>query len=310
MKCLVTGGAGFIGSNLIRLLIDRGHSVVVLDNLSSGYKENLAGFKIDLFELGDIRDRKSVDKVMNGVNTVFHLAASVGNKKSIEDPLFDASCNILGLINVLESMRAHSVKNIVFSSSAGIFGEPKYQPLDEAHPCEPDSPYGASKLGGEKLVLSYAKLHGFRSVALRYFNVFGPNQRFDAYGNVIPIFVSRALKGQNLHIYGDGSQTRDFIHVNDIAKINVLAGESKDISGTFNLGTGKSISINDLAKAVNELTGSKIKIQHESPRLGDVAHCTASIEKLKNSFLYTPSTNFQENLGEYINWMKSDPVSK
>ena len=310
MKCLVTGGAGFIGSNIVKLLLRRGHTVTVLDNVTTGYSENIKGLSVASFAKGDIRNRDVVDSVMAGQDVVFHLAASVGNKKSIDDPIHDASSNILGLINVLESMRMHKVKNIIFSSSAGIFGEPCYQPVDEGHPCAPDSPYGATKLGGEKLMLSYMKLHGLRAVALRYFNVFGEFQRFDAYGNVIPIFVSKALRGENLIIYGDGNQTRDFIHVSDIAMINVLAAESRDIAGAYNLGTGSAVSINYLATTIKNIIGKKIEIVHSAPRPGDVLHCTASIEKLKKSFEYSPSLELVSNLKNYIDWMSTDHLSK
>tara|TARA_R110002072_G_scaffold1989_2_gene16409 strand:- start:125608 stop:126543 length:936 start_codon:yes stop_codon:yes gene_type:complete len=311
MKCLVTGGAGFIGSNLVKLLLENNHEVTVLDNLSTGYKENLAPFegKIEFIE-GDIRNISDIEKAIEGKDSVFHLAASVGNKKSIDEPLFDANCNILGVINVLESMRKYKVGNIVFSSSAGIFGEPQYQPVDEVHPCEPDSPYGSTKLGGEKLILSYMKMYDIRAVCLRYFNVYGVNQRFDAYGNVIPIFVSRALAGKDLTIFGDGEQTRDFICVSDIALANLKAAEMENVRGTFNLGTGHSITINKLAESIKEIVNPDIKIIHGETRLGDVRHCTAKVERINNDMKLFPDSNVIEKLQEYCQWMKQDPLSK
>ena len=309
MKCLVTGGAGFIGSNIIDMLLERHHEVTVLDNFSTGYKENLKHNleKIHIIE-GDIRDRVIIDKAMAGQDTVIHLAASVGNKKSIDEPLTDAACNVFGVINILESMREHKVNTIVFSSSAGIFGEPQYQPVDEKHPCEPDSPYGSTKLCGEKMILSYMKLYKIRAVCLRYFNVFGERQRFDAYGNVIPIFVSRALKNQDIKIFGDGEQTRDFIHVRDIAMANVLSAENGNVQGTINLGTGSAISINKLAVMINKIVGSNGQIIHEGPRPGDVRHCTASIEKAKSMLNLKIYSTFDENLSKYCQWLKQDSI--
>ena len=312
MKFLVTGGAGFIGSNIVKILLERGHQVTVLDNFSSGYRENLLPFngKIRLIE-GDIRNKETVFNALEGQESVLHLAASVGNKKSIENPFYDSEHNVFGVLNVLEGMRHHRIKKIVFSSSAGIFGEPQYMPVDEKHPCEPDSPYGCSKLAGEKLILSYMKLYGLKSVCLRYFNVYGENQRFDAYGNVIPIFVARALKGEPIVIYGDGEQTRDFIHVRDIAMINVLAAENFETTGVFNLGTGSAITINQLAKSVREIVGNlNIKIEHQQPRPGDVRHCTANIERLIKNIGLKPSTDVQGLLKNYIEWMRNDKVKK
>lgn len=311
MKCLVTGGAGFIGSNIVKLLLERNHEVTVLDNFSTGYRENLDPYKnrIRIVE-GDIRDRKTIDEAMSGQNSVIHLAASVGNKKSIDEPLTDAECNVLGVINVLESMRMFKVGTIVFSSSAGIFGEPQYQPVDEKHPCEPDSPYGATKLCGEKIILSYTKLYSLRSVCLRYFNVYGEGQRFDAYGNVIPIFASRALNNQDIKIFGDGEQTRDFIHVRDIAMANVVSAENPKVNGAINLGTGAAISINKLAEMINDIAGNKGKILHGEARPGDVKHCTASTSKFTEMLNFETSSSFYENLKQYYSWLKLDPIGK
>jgi len=208
---LVTGGAGFIGSNLVRALVDIGCHVTVLDNFSSGYRSNLAPFPgIRLVE-ADIRDRDAVYTAMQGARVVFHLAASVGNKRSLDDPIADAEVNVVGTLRVLEAVRALGVRKVVASSSAGIFGELKTLPIREDHPVEPDTPYGSTKLCGEKLCLAYARLYALDAICLRYFNVYGPNQRFDAYGNVIPIFAFQLLQGKPLTVFGDGEQTRDFV---------------------------------------------------------------------------------------------------
>lgn len=310
MRCLVTGGAGFIGSNLVRLLLERGHEVTVLDNLATGYEGNLEPFKEVETVRGDIRDADAVNRAVLGKDAVFHLAASVGNKKSIDDPVYDASHNVLGTINVLQAMREHDVGNIVYSSSAGIFGEPQYQPVDEGHPVEPDSPYGATKLAGEKLALSYMKLYGVKAACLRYFNVYGKNQRFDAYGNVIPIFASRIARGEKLTIFGDGEQTRDFIDVGDVAAANVAAAENAEARGTFNVGTGTEISINRLVEVLREVTGKDFEVVHGPERPGDVRHCTAEATRLKEVLGVRPSTDVPGNLERYYAWMISDPISR
>jgi UDP-glucose 4-epimerase len=309
MRCLVTGGAGFIGSNVVRRLLEHGHKVTVLDNYSTGYAATLEPYPEAELVRGDIRDESIVDGVMDGKDAVFHLAASVGNKKSIDEPIYDASHNVLGTINVLEAMRKHGVGNIVYSSSAGIFGEPQYQPVDEAHPVEPDSPYGATKLCGEKLVLSYMKLYGIKAACLRYFNVYGENQRFDAYGNVIAIFAARIARGETLNIFGDGEQTRDFIDVADVAAANVAAAENPEARGTFNIGTGTGITINRLVEILRGVTGEYFEVLYGAPRPGDVRHCTADATRLHEILGIWPGTDIPENLKRYYSWMVSDPIS-
>ncbi len=226
MKALVTGGAGFIGSNLAFALLERGDSVVIFDDLSSGCATNLPASTRAQFIRADIRDSRCVRDAMEGVSCVFHLAASVGNKRSMDHPVRDAEINVIGTLQVLEAARTAGVRKIVVSSSAAVFGELKTLPIREDHPAEPDSPYGASKLCAEKETLAFGKLHGMETVCLRYFNVYGPRQRFDAYGNVIPIFVFRALRGEPLTIFGDGEQTRDFVHVGDVVQANLKAADA------------------------------------------------------------------------------------
>src|SRR5688572_29259984 len=250
MTALVTGGAGFIGSNLAALLINEGHNVSILDNLTSGYRDNLTSLAAARFIEGDVRDAKAVDDAMAGAEVVYHLAASVGNTRAIEHPLTDSEVNVLGTLTVLEAARRHGVRKVVFSSSAGIFGELKTLPINEDHPVEPDTPYGASKLCAEKQCLAYAKLYPIECICLRYFNVYGVNQRYDAYGNVIPIFVDRLIRRQPLTIYGDGEQTRDFVNVRDVAKANYLAAMNRGVSGAFNIGGGTRVTINALAALI------------------------------------------------------------
>jgi len=251
-KVLVTGGAGFIGSNLVKQLVADGNQITVLDNFMSGYRSNLAPFPTVKIIEGDVRDKVIIETAMQGIEVVFHLAASVGNKRSIDYPIIDAEINVIGTLNVLEAARKAGVRKIVTSSSAGIFGELKTMPIREDHPVEPDSPYGCSKLYEEKICLAYAKLYDIEAVCLRYFNVYGPNQRFDAYGNVIPIFVFRMLRNEPLTIFGDGEQTRDFVHVNDVVQANIKAAEAIGVSGAFNIASGTSITINRLVDMITK----------------------------------------------------------
>ena len=279
-----------------------------MDDLSSGYKENL--LPEAQFIKGDVRDQGIVDKAMAGCSVVFHLAASVGNKRSIDDPLTDASINLIGTLNVLEAARKNRVQRVVFSSSAGIFGELKTLPIAEDHPQDPDSPYGTSKLAAEKMCLVYNKLYGMRNVCLRYFNVYGLNQRYDAYGNVIPIFANRILKDESLTIYGDGEQTRDFVNVDDVAAANIAAAFSPDACGVFNIGSGTRVTINELARLIQEAAGIEVGKEFAPPRLGDVRDSLADIRAAQNAFGFYPQVELEQGLAEYMEWIKEDPVTK
>ncbi|MBE0565727.1 MAG: NAD-dependent epimerase/dehydratase family protein [Krumholzibacteria bacterium] len=305
MKALVTGGAGFIGSNIVAQLLADGHQVVVLDNLMSGYRGNLAAYPEARFIVGDVRDPAQVGNAIAGCEVVFHQAASVGNKRSIDHPLVDAEINVLGTLTVLEAARAAGVRKIVAASSAGIFGELVTMPIREDHPVEPDTPYGCTKLAEEKLCLAYAKLHGLEAVCLRYFNVYGPHQRFDAYGNVIPIFVFQALRGQPLVIYGDGEQTRDFINVKDVVQANLKAAAAVGVSGAFNLGSAGRITINRLAELIRE-TGVPCTWSHGPARRGDVRHSLADISAARRAFGFEPAVGMQEGLAEYVAWARRE----
>jgi len=307
MNALVTGGAGFIGSNLVRLLLDRGHQVTVLDNLSSGHQVNSKGLPIRFVE-GDVRDPAAVAKAIDGSDAVFHLAASVGNTRSINHPVEDSEINVIGTLRILEAARAAKVRKVVFSSSAGIFGELKTMPIYEDHPVEPDSPYGASKLCAEKLCLAYSKLHGLETMCLRYFNVYGVNQRYDAYGNVIPIFAHRLFAGEPLVIFGDGEQTRDLVNVRDVAEANYRASQISGAWGAFNVASGTRVTINHLASLMREVTGIPAKIEHGPPRPGDVRHSLASVQKARDTFGYDPKVPLREGLVEYLSWAKQAGV--
>ncbi|MBI5302891.1 MAG: GDP-mannose 4,6-dehydratase [Chloroflexi bacterium] len=305
MNALVTGGAGFIGSNIVALLVHEGHSVTVLDNLTSGYRGNLDPFPQVEFIEGDVRDAACVTRAMQDKDTVFHLAASVGNKRSIEHPLEDSQVNVIGTLNVLEAARHAGIRKLVASSSAGIFGELKTLPIKEDHPVEPDSPYGASKLAAEKLCLAYSKLYpSLECVCLRYFNVYGINQRYDAYGNVIPIFAHRLFHSLPITIFGDGEQTRDFVNAQDVARANLQAALTPGVWGAFNIASGTRITINRLATWMCEASGISASIEYAPPRAGDVRHSLADISAARIAFGYNPSITLESGLKEYLNWAK------
>lgn len=304
-KVLVTGGAGFIGSNLVKKLLQEGNSVTVLDSFLSGHHENLEPFPSIRIIEGDVRDRNAVETAIKGAEVVFHLAASVGNKRSIDLPITDAEINVLGTLNVLEAARNEGVRKIVASSSAGIFGELKTLPIKEDHPIEPDSPYGCTKLCEEKLCLSYAKLYDIEAVCLRYFNVYGPNQRFDAYGNVIPIFVFRMFNTEPIVIFGDGEQTRDFVHVDDVIQANMKAANAKGVSGAFNIASGTRVTINELVKMITKDNSSrKVEVIYADERPGDVRHSVADISLANQMIGYQPTVELENGIREYVEWVK------
>ena len=309
MNVLVTGGAGFIGSNIVKRLLDLGHEPVVLDDLSSGFAENLVpGVP---FVQADVRDGDAVAAALQGCDVALHLAASVGNARSIDDPVKDSQINVIGTLNVLQAARRLGLRRIVFSSSAGIFGELKTLPIAEDHPQDPDSPYGASKLAAEKMCLVYNKLYGMRNVCLRYFNVYGVNQRYDAYGNVIPIFADRILRGVPMTIFGDGEQTRDFVNARDVAAANIAAATAgEDVQGAFNIGSATRVTINDLATLMQRLAARDVGVAFAPPRPGDVRDSLAATAAAQAAFGFAPSVTLDEGLDEYMAWIAHDPVTR
>lgn len=312
MKALVTGGSGFIGSNIVKILLKNGYEVKVFDDLSSGYIINIQDYvkngEVEFIK-GDVRDFDAVNKAMKGVDKVFHLAACVGRQKSIDNPQLDSSTNLIGTINVLEAMRSNNVNRIVYSSSAAMFGELLTPTIDENHPQNADSPYGVSKLAAEKMILAYAGIYKeLNAICLRYFNIYGVNQRFDLYGNVIPIFAKRIYSGEPITIYGDGSQTRDFVNVKDVARANFMAATSDIKTDVFNLGSGSSITINELARKMIEISGIDTKIIYAPERPADVKHCKANAEKAKSILGFSAQVGLEEGLEEYMAWFKDNCV--
>lgn len=294
---LVTGGAGFIGSHLVDELAPE-NKVIVIDNLFSGALSNLEKSKgrVNFIE-GDIRDKTLIEDVVTKVDFVFHLAADVGNVRSIEDPFTNMDVNVRGTLNLLQACLRSNIKRFVFSSSAAIYGEAEYLPISEAHPLNPESPYAVSKLAAEKYVVAFYKMHNLPVTCLRYFNVYGPRQESSEYGNVTPIFLHRIEEGKPLIIFGDGEQTRDFVFVKDIVKANILAAtEPQAIGETFNIATGKQTSINKLADLIKQAIGKNVPVTHAEPRTGEVRHSLANLEKAQKIFKYNPKTNLNEGL--------------
>ena len=296
-KILVTGGAGFVGSNLVDKL-SPDNTVVVLDNLFSGLLSNLEKSEDRItFVKGDVLDKALVKDIVAEVDYVFHLAAHVGNIRSIKDPNFDMEVNIGGTLNLLEACRNSNIKRLVYSSSGAIFGEAKYLPIDEEHPLNPESPYAVSKLAAEKYCFAFHKVYGVPTTALRYFNVYGPRQDTSEYANAISIFLSRIREGKPLTVFGDGKQTRDFIFVKDVARANILAATHPSAVGEiFNIATGKENSIKELIDIIKQVSAKESQVIYADSRAGEVKYSRASIEKAQRLLGYNPETNFKEGL--------------
>ncbi|MCG7850585.1 MAG: NAD-dependent epimerase/dehydratase family protein [ANME-2 cluster archaeon] len=279
MNILVTGGAGFIGSHIVEHFSLAGHDVTVLDNLATGYLHNIQdNANITLIE-GDICDPEAVEKVVSGKDYVFHMAAMVSVPLSCQHPAEAFRINTLGTLNMLQSALAAGVEKVVVASSAAVYGNNPVQPKQEDMLPEPASPYAISKLDCEYLARMFNDM-GLRTTCLRYFNVYGPRQDpGSAYAAAIPIFMSRAQAGEDLMIYGDGEQTRDFVHVSDVVRANVAAMEYGD-GEVFNVATGHSVSINQLARTVLDITGSGADIVYQPERAGDIKHSRADVSRI------------------------------
>ena len=279
MRILITGGAGFIGSHLVDHFQDRAE-IVVLDSLRSGYRRNLAGLAHTFIE-GSVTEPATVARAMDGVDLVFHLASMVSVPESMRRPNECVDINIGGLLHVLEAAASGGVKKLVFASSAAVYGDNPVVPKTEDMLPEPKSPYAITKLDGEYYLEMFRREGRLQTASLRFFNVFGPRQDpAGAYAAAVPIFIRKALAGDNLSIYGDGGQTRDFIHVKDVVAALVHVATHPEPSGSYNVGYGHSMSVLELAQLIVRLAGSGSQITHHPQRPGDVRHSRAAIDKL------------------------------
>jgi UDP-glucose 4-epimerase len=300
MKVLVTGGAGFIGSNIVDELIDKGHQVTVVDNLSTGKKENLND-QAKFYQL-DIREQE-LEEVFkeNEITHVIHHAAQIDVQHSIKDPLFDAQNNILGTINLLECCIAYNVEKIIYASSAAVYGEPDYLPVDEEHPIKAMSPYGISKHTPEHYIKMYKELYNLKYTIFRYANVYGPRQDPKGEGGVVSIFVDKMLAEESPVIFGDGKQPRDFIHVYDIVKANLLALEKGD-NILVNISTESRDSVNDLVDYLNEILPYNLETIYEEARKGDILHSSLANGKAKKLLGWTPDYELKAGLEQTVEY--------
>lgn len=304
MKILVTGGAGFIGSWVSDAYIYEGHDVLILDDLSSGRLENVP-VKAE-FVKGDIRDRALIDKIMDGFtpDVVNHHAAQIDVRKSVEDPAYDAGVNIIGSLNLLESSVRHGVKKFVFASTGGaIYGEPEDIPADESTPPMPISAYGTSKYAVEKYLEFYRHIYSLDYVALRYANVYGPRQNPHGEAGVVAIFCSRILSGKNCLIFGNGSQTRDYVYVGDVARASVLALGAEP--GSYNIGTGVETSVNDLVSELGVASGRVFSTEYADARAGEVQRISLDAALAEEVIGWEPRVWLDEGIRSTWEWFRS-----
>ncbi|HUE95478.1 MAG TPA: NAD-dependent epimerase/dehydratase family protein [Longimicrobiaceae bacterium] len=311
MKVLVTGGAGFIGSHVADAHVARGDEVVVLDNLSSGRRENVPA-DAEFVEL-DIRDRDAARLIRDrGFDLVSHHAAQLDVRVSVADPRLDASVNIDGLLNLLEAAREAEVEKVLFVSSGGVvYGEPERRPTPETSPKLPESPYGVTKLAGEQYLYYYHRVHGIEYAALRYSNVYGPRQDPHGEAGVVAIFSTRLLLGQPLPVYGDGQQTRDYVFVRDVVAANLLLADAPLARAraiddrAFNVGTGVESSVNRLASVLSAAAGQPAEVTHADPRPGELRHSSLDASKLRK-LGWEPKVGLEEGLGETFRWIAAE----
>lgn len=303
----MTGGAGFIGSHLAEALVERGDTVRVLDNLTTGKRENLASVmpRIEFME-GDIRDLGVCTRAVAGVEGIFHQAALASVGRSVEEPLLTNAINITGTLNMLIAAKDAGVKSFVLASSSAVYGDDPRLPKVEGREGKPLSPYAISKLVGEKYCEVFHGLFGMKAVSLRYFNVFGPRQDpTSQYSAVIPLFITKILRGERPVIFGDGEQSRDFIFVENVVRANFAAAESASAAGeALNVACGIGTTVNGLLAAINEVLGTEVQPIYADPRAGDIMHSTADITKARRFMNFAPGLSFMDGLKTTIEWYK------
>jgi nucleoside-diphosphate-sugar epimerase len=309
-KVLVTGGAGFIGSNLVRALLERGDEVRVLDNFSTGNRANLDGLDVDIVE-GELRSYERVHRAMRKAEVVYHLGALGSVPRSVQDPLTSSAVNVEGTLNVLLAARDEGARRVVFSSSTSVYGSSRELPTSEDMPPDPISPYGVAKLAAERYCVSFSRVYdSFESVVLRYFNVFGPRQSPSSqYAAVVPLFVTAISAGRPVQIYGDGEQSRDFTYVGNVVDATIRAGETEGASGEiFNIANGSPASVNQLADTIGDILGMPVEREHLPPRSGDIRDSWADLSKAERLLGFRPQIGLEDGLRRTVEYLLDAPA--
>ncbi len=305
MKVLVTGGAGFIGSHVTKLLLDENHQVTIVDNLSHGHKETIDS-RVNFIE-ADLNDQTKLEEIMPGHDGVIHMASLIEVGESVKKPIEFVENNILGTIKLLEAMRKTSVKKIIFSSSACVYGQPSKTPITEDDPLgEQENPYGLTKVSMEQLCQLYHKLYNFDVIILRYFNPYGPGELHTPETHAIPNFIKATLEKQPIPLYWNGEQIRDFIYIEDLAQAHILPLNQVGLH-IYNVGTETGIRVMDVVKEIFSLVGYEVPIDNKGDRKGDVASLVASSEKIKKELGWSAKINLREGLQKTIAFFRSHP---
>jgi UDP-N-acetylglucosamine/UDP-N-acetyl-alpha-D-glucosaminouronate 4-epimerase len=306
---VVTGGAGFIGSHIVENLVRHGETVKVIDNFSTGKRENVNTFKsaVEMIE-ADIAEARNLAEILKGVEFVIHQAAIPSVPKSILDPVKSHHANVNGTLNLLLACRTAGVRRLVYASSSSLYGDSPTLPKHEGMSPNPLSPYGAQKLFGEMYSQVFTKAYGFETVSLRYFNVFGPRQDATSqYSGVLALFIPAVLQGRRPTIYGDGLQSRDFTYVQNVVEANLLACKAPGVHGqTFNIACGDRITVNSMLQQINKITGNDIAPIYAEPRAGDIKHSQADITRAREHLGYEPKVTFEEGLRWTIDWYRNN----
>jgi UDP-glucose 4-epimerase len=295
---LVTGGAGFIGSNLVRALLERGEKVRVLDNFSTGLRANLEGLGVEIVE-GELRSYERVHNAVRGSDVVFHLGALGSVPRSVQDPLTSSAVNVEGTLNVLLAARDEGVRRVVFSSSTSVYGSSRSLPTGEDSPPDPISPYGVAKLAAERYCIAFSRVYdAFETVVLRYFNVFGPRQSPSSqYAAVVPLFITAIASGRPITVNGDGEQSRDFTYVENVVAATIAAAGAEGASGrVFNVAAGAPASVNHVADTIGEILGKPVEKRFAPPRPGDIRNSWADLTAAREVLGYEPTVSLEQGL--------------
>lgn len=310
-KYLVTGGAGFIGANIVRQLIDNGEKVKVLDNFNTGKRENINELMNEIeFMEGDVTNNQTVIEAVKDVDVIFHQGAIPSVPKSIIDPMKTNYANINGTLRLLQAAAQANVKRFIYAASSSAYGFNETLPKQEDMPGRPMSPYAVSKYAGELYCKVFHHLYGLETISLRYFNVFGPHQDPNSkYAAVIPAFIKSILNNESPVIYGDGTQSRDFTYIDNVVAANLLAANAPKLQGeVINIGNGSQIALNELVMYINNILGKNIPVAYTAERQGDVKHSLADISLAEKLIGYRPSTSFHEGLKHTIHWLKNGKI--